>query len=178
MRAPALTRRKEDPWSHVETGGTTVGEKLQRFFCSALGERDAAMLIVERAVPDALRTIPSGARGEGLAFWLRRLLAAALRLHFHHGPLRPNAQALLDVLEGRGQSGAVDRLAVECFDLTTQAMNPRYAELVRAIDLRGEPKAVASFRLKLTSAGFDVTLHRARRQFRRHWEAQVFGRLP
>lgn len=57
-----------------------------------------------------------------------------------------------------------------CFLGLLPGLRPRYAELIRRIDLNGEPKTAVSRDLKIKVATLDVAIHRARRALRRRLE--------
>ena len=63
-----------------------------------------------------------------------------------------------------------NRVVCACFSGLLPGLNPRYANLIRRIDLNGESKAAVGRELKIKVGTLDVALHRARNALRRRLE--------
>lgn len=73
------------------------------------------------------------------------------------------------VTAGEDKTPALDELrptVCACLQRLLPAIRPAYAELLRRIDLQGEPLSSVAKDLKLTSNNLTVRLHRARRALR------------
>lgn len=73
------------------------------------------------------------------------------------------------VVSGEDQTPALDELRptiCACLGALLQSMRPAYADLIRRIDLGGEPPATVAKDLKLTANNLTVRLHRARQALR------------
>ncbi len=58
-------------------------------------------------------------------------------------------------------------MLANCVKSVLPALEPRYAEVLRRVDLTGENKRKVARELELTSETMDVLLHRARKALRR-----------
>jgi len=73
------------------------------------------------------------------------------------------------VVSGEDQTPALDELRptiCACLGSLLQSIRPAYADLIRRIDLGGEPPATVAKDLKLTANNLTVRLHRARQALR------------
>ena len=59
-----------------------------------------------------------------------------------------------------------DRQICACFEKMLPALKPKHAELLRRVELQGEPVAQAATALGMTANNASVTLHRARGELR------------
>jgi RNA polymerase sigma factor (sigma-70 family) len=59
-----------------------------------------------------------------------------------------------------------ERQICACFDRLLPTLKPTHAELIRRVELRGEPVAQAAAALGMTANNASVTLHRARGELR------------
>ncbi len=118
-------------------------------------------------------------RGVGLLHWLA---AIARRKSLEHARRRdPRLAALDDVpnlaeLPADAPTAEAEMIRAEALsalggrvDATLASLPPRYAEVLRLRLLEGLPRAECADRLAVSTATFDVVLHRATRAFAREW---------
>lgn len=108
--------------------------------------------------------------------WFYRVLRNAVVDHYrHHSAVRKRDDALEDLLSRLGEdvAGAPaewERRICSCLGGVIDTLPPRQAELLRRVDLDGEPVHDAAQALGITPNNASVTLHRARRELRRKLE--------
>ncbi len=108
-------------------------------------------------------------RGEGLVPWLCRILHRAIQAEkCGRTSGRPNTDLALSgsASSARVWEGAVGDLVLRLLP----RINPRYAEIIRRVELGGEMKLMVAAEFNISKATFNVTLHRARRALRREFE--------
>jgi RNA polymerase sigma factor (sigma-70 family) len=149
---------------------------FRRFLIARLGSETDADDILQKSL---LRVIERGValrRNERVVAWFYRVLRNALVDHYRQTSAE---RRRLERLAGELSVGDADVVTpaagweaavCACFHGLLPALKPRYAELIRRVDLEGEPKASVAADLKLSRAAFDVALHRARQALRRQIE--------
>lgn len=115
-------------------------------------------------------------RGESAVSWFYRILRHAVADHYRGraSELR-RAERLLGDLRASGDDRTPppaewDTAVCACFRGLLPALKPRYAELIRRIELEGESKVAVARELKMKVATMDVVLHRARASLRQRLE--------
>ncbi len=113
---------------------------------------------------------------ESLKAWFYRVLRYALADHHRKSNAERHRLALLQSdLQAGGDDNvrptAEEALALcACLLPRMKTLRPRYAELLRSIDLEGQSPADVAKAHRLTRNTLDVTLHRAREALRRELE--------
>ena len=113
-------------------------------------------------------------RGEGLVPWFCRILHRAIQAEkFGRSSARPNTDLARSgsASSERGWEGAVRDLVLRLLP----QINPRYAEIIRRVELSGEMKLMVAAEFKVSKSTFNVMLHRARRALRREFEHYYAG---
>lgn len=144
---------------------------LHRFLASRLGSTVEAEDLLRRGLLGALQGDAGLRRGERLVAWFDRILAGAIADHFREKQkTRLGAGRLLALLTAESASSRDrdwDATVSACFEGLLPFLNPRYAEIIRRVELNGEMKRVVAHEFKLSQGAFDVALHRARNALRR-----------
>ena len=110
--------------------------------------------------------------GEAAVPWFYRILRNAISDHFRQrGSENRRLGRVLADMEASGDDMAKppadwDAVVCTCFRGLLPTLRPRYAEVIRRIDLRGESKIAVARDLRLSRATMDVLLHRARQALR------------
>jgi RNA polymerase sigma-70 factor (ECF subfamily) len=155
---------------------TLVAERARfhRFLAKRLGNATEADDLLQESLLRALER-GGGLRGrERIVPWFYRILRNGVVDHFRHrGADQRKIEGLTNELvaldETRSRS-ELNRVVCSCFEGLLPSLKPRYAEIVRRVDLRGESHADVARDLKLSTGAFNVTLHRARAALRRRLE--------
>ncbi|MBI5767820.1 MAG: sigma-70 family RNA polymerase sigma factor [Verrucomicrobia bacterium] len=149
---------------------------FRRFLVARLGNAADADDILQQALLRAMTHGGSLRRDERVVAWFYRVLRNALTDHLRKKQADARrAGRVLDDLRAN-EAGVVtpshdwETAVCACFGGLLPSLKPRYAELIRRVDLGGEARAEVARDLKLSRAQFDVTLHRARGALRRRLE--------
>lgn len=131
---------------------------------------------MQQSVLKALQPGAQRHRGEKAVPWFYRILRNAIADHYRQ---KSSNQRRTDRLGSDMRAAGEDIAAppkawsdavCACFRGLLPGLKPRYAELIRRIDLNGEPKTGVSRDLKIKVGTLDVALHRARSALRRRLE--------
>jgi len=150
--------------------------RFHRFIASRVGSATDADDLLQESLLRALQRGDSLRRGERVVAWFYRILRNAIADHFREKQkeLHRSERLLTEAnvsSESRLTPPADWEVAVcACFEGLLATLKPRYAELLRRIDLRGEKKSGVAASLGLTHATLDVVLHRARYALRNKLE--------
>jgi RNA polymerase sigma-70 factor (ECF subfamily) len=152
----------------------TERARFHRFLTRRLGNATEADDLLQESLLRALQRGDRLRRGERVVPWFYRILRNSVADHFRRGAAD---QRKIERL-GRELDGATtetvarewDRAVCACFEGLLPSLNPRYAEILRRIDLRGETHAAVARALKMSTGAFSVALHRARTALRRRLE--------
>lgn len=152
----------------------TERARFHRFLARRLGNATDADDLLQESLVRALE-LGGGLRGrERIVPWFYRILRNGVVDHFRHrGADRRKIEGLkneLDALGGSNDQSELDRVVCSCFERLLPSLKPRYAEIIRRNDLRGEGHADVAHDLKLSIGAFDVALHRARAALRQRLE--------
>lgn len=113
--------------------------------------------------------------GERAVAWFYRILRNAVADHYRQKAIeRQRADRVLAEMTANGNaapSKVSATVVCACFHELLTVLKPRYAELIRRIDLNGESKKAVSRELKITPGTMDVALHRARYALRKRIQA-------
>lgn len=127
-------------------GGVTEGE---RFLTETL--------LRSIRQPDKLR------RGECLPEWMERKTQRAVE-DWYNGCAARRAEI------PRAERDAWTKVMRGCLEGLLRAIEPRYEQVLRRVDLGGESKLAVARELRISRATMDVLLHRARKAVRRTLE--------
>jgi RNA polymerase sigma-70 factor (ECF subfamily) len=156
---------------------TLVAERaaFHRFLSRRVGSDTLADDLLQESLLRALRRGESLRRGERAVPWFYRILRHAVADHFRgQAADKRKVDRLSQELKNDGAADTPstdwDRTVCACFEGLLKTLKPRYAEILRRVDLRGEMKIVVARELKLSAGAFNVALHRARQALRRRLE--------
>lgn len=150
--------------------------RFHRFLVSRLGSATEAEDLLQDSLLRALEKGSSLRRGERVIAWFYRILRHAVA-DYYRAQQRNRGQ--LDRLWTELRVTESDRVPppsdwdaamCACFEGLLPTLKPRYADVLRRIDLRGEAKNGVARHLDITMATLDVVLHRARTQLRERLE--------
>lgn len=149
-------------------------EKFRRFLTRRVGSTTEVDDLMQDSLLRALQRGGGLRRGERVVPWFYRVLRNSVTDHFRRGAAnKRNLERLereLDRAHDHTRAPEWDRAVCACFEGLLPSLKPRYAEIIRRVDLRGETHAEVARELKLSPGAFDVALHRARRALRRRLE--------
>ena len=148
---------------------------FHRFLSRRVGSESVADDLLQESLLRALQRGESLRRGERVVPWFYRILRHAIADHFRHRAVDIRKVDRLSAEMDSATSVANpprdwDRAVCSCFEGLLAAIKPRYAEILRRIDLNGELKVVVARDLRMSSATLNVSLHRARSALRRRLE--------
>lgn len=157
---------------------TLVAERgrFHRFIASRVGSETEADDLLQESLLRALQRGASLRRDERVVAWFYRILRHAIADHYRQKQKqRHQSERLWTETNISGESRVTppadwEAAVCACFEGLLSTLKPRYAELLRRIDLRGEKKSGVAASLGLTHATLDVVLHRARYALRNKLE--------
>ena len=150
--------------------------RFHRFLSARTGSEAEAEDLLQQSLLKALQHGAQLRRDEKAVPWFYRILRNAVAEHYRQKSSdQRRTDRLLTEMLAAGEDVAEppkgwDRAVCACFVGLLPGLKPRYAELIRRIDLNGEPKATVSRELKINVRTLDVALHRARSALRRRLE--------
>lgn len=150
--------------------------KFHRFLATRVGSEAEAEDLLQQSLLKALKSGDTLRRGERAVAWFYRILRNAVADHYRQRTSeRQRADRLWTEMHAAGDDvgqppKAWDVAVCVCFRELLPTLKPRYAQLIRRIDLNGESQAAVSRELKIQSATMAVALHRARYSLRRRLE--------
>ncbi|HEX2853853.1 MAG TPA: RNA polymerase sigma factor [Opitutaceae bacterium] len=146
--------------------------RFHRFLASRVGDNATAEDLLQDSLLRALEQNRKLRRGESAVPWFYRILRNAIVDHFRKkGAESRRTEKLMSDLHASGEDVAVppaswDAAVCACFRGLLPSLKPRYAEVIRRIDLLGEKKNDVGRDLKISPPTMDVLLHRARNALR------------
>ena len=152
--------------------------EFHRFLTARVGSDTEAEDLLQQSLLRALKNGDSLRRRERAVAWFFRILRNAVVDHYRQKAAeRQRADRLWLEMRAAGETFAKppkewDAAVCACFRGLLPTLKPRYAELIRRIDLNGESKATVSRELKIKPGTLDVALHRARYSLRKR--LQIF----
>ena len=151
-------------------------ERFHRFVASRIGDHALAEDLLQESLARALKHGEKLRRGESAVAWFYRILRNAVSDHYRNraSENRRVSQLLADMQALQEDVSAPprdwDAAVCACFRGLLPALRPRYAQVIRRVDLRGEAKQDVADDMKLSPATMDVLLHRARQALRKRLE--------
>lgn len=146
--------------------------RFHRFLASRVGDNATAEDILQDSLLRAIEQNRKLRRGESAVPWFYRILRNAIVDHFRKkGAESRRTEKLMSDLHANGEDVVVppaawDAAVCACFRGLLPSLKPRYAEVIRRIDLLGENKNDVGRDLKISRPTMDVLLHRARNALR------------
>jgi RNA polymerase sigma-70 factor (ECF subfamily) len=150
--------------------------RFHRFLAARVGDSATAEDILQDSLLRAIEQNRNLRRGESAVPWFYRILRNAVADHYRSKGLESRrAEKLLSELHARGEDVMAsppewDAAVCACFRGLIPGLKPRYAEVIRRVDLQGETKVAVAQDLKISPATMDVVLHRARTALRKRLE--------
>lgn len=149
--------------------GTLLAHRhvFKAFLASRVGNEADAEDLLQNGLVKAMQRIGEIKDGEKAVAWFYQVLRNGLIDHVRSRQAtakRDDAWASSTVT--LADDGEAERQICACFEKMLPAMKPAQAELVRRVELKGEPIAKVAIALGMTANNASVTLHRARAELR------------
>lgn len=147
-------------------------EVFKAFLVARVGSEAEAEDILQNGLLKALRHAEDIADAGKAVAWFYRLLRNAVIDHYRgRGAVKRRDAALGTMLQALGEDVAAAPPGWEaqlcvCLGNVIGSLKPRYAELLRRVELEGETVNAAARALGITPGNASITLHRARRELR------------
>lgn len=140
---------------------------FKAFLTSRVGNEADAEDLLQNGLVKALSRADEVKDGEKAVAWFYQILRNVIIDHLRSR----NAAAKRDdrwAAEAAtlADDAEADRQICACFERLLTTLKPTHAELIRRIELKGEPVAQAALALEMTPNNASVTLHRARAELR------------
>ena len=145
---------------------------MQRSIFTSFSSKQA----VEQCSHSVRQEVPPNRVRIGAVAWFFRILRNAVVDHYwQKAGERQRANRLLLEMRAAGETYSKppkewDAAVCACFRELLPALKPRFAELIRRVDLNGESTATVSCELKSTACTMGVLLNRSRQALRRRLE--------
>ncbi len=140
---------------------------FKAFLASRVGNEAEAEDLLQNGLVKAMERGGEIKDGEKAVAWFYQVLRNVLIDHVrsrHAAAKRDDAWASSTMT--LADDPEAERHICACFERMLQAMKPAQAELVRRVELKGEPVAKVAIALGMTANNASVTLHRARAELR------------
>lgn len=150
--------------------------KFKAFLAARVGSEAVAEDLIQEGLLKALRHADKISDDGHAVAWFYQVLRNAMVDHFRaSSSAQRRHDALGTMLNRLGEDIAAAPRGWEtqlcgCLGAIIATLKPPHAELLRRVDLDGEPVKVAAARLNLTVGNANVILHRARKELRRRLE--------
>ena len=153
---------------------TRSHRQLQTFLRRRLGDPHEADEVLQGFAVKALSRSWSLRDVRSVRGWLGRVLASTLVDHQRRAGVRrrrhvPEAAAAFQ--KEAEPDAAVDGAVCDCLHGLLATLKPQYAEVLRRIDITGEPRDRVAAELATSTNNLTVRLHRARRALQGRLEA-------
>lgn len=151
-------------------------KRFHRFVAARIGDAAEADDVLQQSLLRALEGSGKLRRGESTIAWFYRILRHAIADHFRRkGAETRRLENFLGDLQARDEDFAQpppawDAAVCACFRGLLPSLRPRYADVIRRVDLNGESKLDVARELKISRATMDVLMHRARGALRERLE--------
>ncbi|MBI5424791.1 MAG: sigma-70 family RNA polymerase sigma factor [Opitutae bacterium] len=149
---------------------------FKAFLAARVGSEAEAEDILQHGLAKAVQRAREIRDDEKAVAWFYQLLRHALVDHYRaRGAARRRDEALGTLITALGDDVApaavVEKQLCTCLGGVVGTLKPLQAELLRRVDLDGEPVQDAARALKISANHASVTLHRARKELRARLEA-------
>lgn len=142
--------------------------RFRAYLVSRLGNETDADDVLQAGLLKALRATPVGDEEKTTA-WFYRVLHNALVDHVRSRFARERREERW-AMDGDRQTEEARRSVCACMEALLEDLRPRTAELVRRVELGGEPVAAVAESMGMSAGAANVALHRARADLRRRLE--------
>jgi RNA polymerase sigma-70 factor (ECF subfamily) len=152
----------------VEAALTENRRAFLRFLTRRLGSADTAEEVLQQFYLRAVSKAFHLRKRESIHMWLYRLLSTVLADYARREATRrrqENAYARQQVLTQ--EEPELERTVCTCLYTLLPTLQPKYANLLRRLDLLGEPRQEVAAALGVTVNNITVRLHRARQALKR-----------
>ena len=154
----------------VEVALTENRRSFLRFLARRLGDESAAEDVLQSF---CLRAVSKGTElreSDSVVAWLYSVLRSVLMDHYRSEAARQGREANYAqqqiVLGNDRDEIELEESLCNCFRGLLPALRPDYAEVLRRVDLSGEPRDRVAADLGITQANMRVRLHRGRQALR------------
>ena len=145
---------------------------FKAFLVARVGNAAEAEDILQNGLLKALRSADTIADADKSVAWFYQLLRNAVVDHYRHrGAAKRRDDAVGTMLHALGEDIAAappgwEAQVCACLGSVVDSLKPRYAGLLRRVELDGEPVQDAAKALGISPGNASVTLHRARKELR------------
>jgi len=155
------------PSSEVVAALFAQREAFKGFLAARLGNAAEADDLLQIGLVKALAHGDTLREDEKLTSWFYSVLRRTLVDHFRsRQAARQRETDWVNETQALADDAEADRHICACFERLLPTLRPTHAELLRRVELQGEPVARAARALGLTPNNASVTLHRARAALR------------
>jgi RNA polymerase sigma factor (sigma-70 family) len=145
---------------------------FKAFLVSRVGNPDDAEDLLQNGLIKALQRADDLKDGEKSVAWFYKILRNVIIDHGRsRGAARKRDDAWATDAVTLADDADAERVLCDCFAHLLPSLKPTHAELLRRVDLEGQPVSVTAIALGMTANNASVTLHRARRELRTRLEA-------
>lgn len=140
---------------------------FKAFLASRVGNEADAEDLLQNGLVKALELARTIKDGEKIVPWFYQVLRNALIDHMRsRGAAALRDEAWAKETSAIADDAEADRQICACFERMLPTMKPMHAELLRRVELQGEPVKMAAIALGITPNNASVSLHRARTELR------------
>jgi RNA polymerase sigma-70 factor (ECF subfamily) len=170
--SPSLSRSPDFGQRQLAVALNEQRNAFKAFLVARVGNEAEAEDILQNGLMKAIQRAGELHDDTKLTAWFYRLLRNAIVDHYR---TKAAARRRDDILETSLAALEEDIIAAPpgwetqlctCLGTVVDTLKPQYAELLRRVDLNGEPVQAAAKALGLTANNASVILHRARRDLR------------
>lgn len=141
---------------------------FKSFLISRVGNEADAEDLLQNGLIKALQHGGELKDGEKSVAWFYRILRNAIIDHVRsRDATRRREDAWTTDAAALADDADAERVLCGCFAHLLPSLKPTHAELLRRVDLEGQPVSAAAIALGLTANHASVTLHRARAELRK-----------
>lgn len=134
-----------------------------KFVRSRISDPELAEDVLQTAFVRAIASSDSLRDGDRVVPWFYRILRNGIvDAYRRRAVLRHHAVSLDDLELPEQPDDAIETLLCRCFEPLIETLKPEYADVLRSVDLGGEPTDAAAERLGITANNLKVRRHRAR----------------
>lgn len=139
-----------------------------RFLTKRLGDRDTAEDVLQEVFLKVLAKSGQVRDARSVRSWLNRVVSNALADHWRKqsSHFKTMSGIAAEALAEPNDDRDVEAAVCECLHDLLPALAPRYAEVLRRVDMAGEPRPQVARDLDISPGNLRVLLHRARQSVR------------
>ena len=152
----------------VEAALTENRRAFLRFLLRHLGTADAAEEVLQQFYLRAVSRAFHLRKRESIRTWLSRLLSTVLTDYVRRETTRRRQEAVYAQHQAlRQEDPELESTVCTCLYALLPTLKPAYADILRRVDLLGEPRQQVAAVLGVTVQNLTVRLHRARQALKR-----------